>query len=142
MRQALVRWAGGIAFEAQLGSGHTIVMDASREVGGEDRGPRPGELLLAALGGCTGMDIVSILQKMRVDFDRVEVTVEAEAREEYPKYYDRFRVTYRVFGGDVPADKVKRAVQLSEERYCSVGALFSHGAEITHRIEINGEPVE
>ena len=142
MRQALVRWAGGIAFEAQLGSGHTIVMDASREVGGEDRGPRPGELLLAALGGCTGMDIVSILQKMRVDFDRVEVAVEADEREEHPRYFERFRMVYRVFGKDVPADKVKRAVELSETRYCSVAGLFRHGAEITYRIEINGEPVE
>ncbi len=142
MKEALVRWAGKMAFEARTGSGHTVLMDARREVGGEDRGPRPTELLLAALGGCTGIDVVSILQKMRVDFDRVEVAVEADEREEHPRYFERFRMVYRVFGKDVPADKVKRAVELSETRYCSVAGLFRHGAEITYRIEINGEPVE
>lgn len=142
MKEALVRWTGGMAFEARTGSGHTILMDARHEAGGEDKGPRPTELLLAALGGCTGIDIVSILQKMRVDFDRVEIAVEADEREEYPRYFEKFRLVYRVFGKDVPADKVKHAVELSEQRYCSVAGLFRHGAEITYRIEINGQPVE
>ena len=142
MKEALVRWVGGMAFETRTGSGHTVLTDARPEVGGEDRGPRPTELLLAALGGCTGIDVVSILKKMRVDFDRVEVAIEADEREEHPRYFERFRMVYRVFGNNVSADAVKRAVELSETRYCSVAGLFRHGAEISYRIEINGEPVE
>lgn len=142
MKEALVRWSGGMAFEARTGSGHTLLMDARPEAGGENRGPRPTELLLAALGGCTGIDVVSILSKMRVNFDRVEIAVEADEREEHPRYFERFRIVYRVFGADVPADRVKRAVELSETTYCSVAGLFRHGAEISYRIEINGEPVE
>mgnify|MGYP000931697693 FL=1 len=142
MKEALVRWVGGMAFETRTGSGHTVLTDARPEVGGEDRGPRPTELLLAALGGCTGIDVVSILKKMRVDFDRVEVAIEADEREEHPRYFERFRMVYRVFGNNVSADAVKRAVELSETRYCSVAGLFRHGAAISYRIEINGEPVE
>jgi len=142
MKEAVVRWTGGMAFEARTGSGHTLLMDARPEVGGEDKGPRPTELLVAALGGCTGIDVVSILKKMRVDFDRLEIAVEADEREEHPRHFEKFRLVYRVFGPDVPADKVKRAVELSEGRYCSVAGLFRHGAEISYRIEINGKPVE
>ncbi|MBP2020012.1 putative redox protein [Symbiobacterium terraclitae] len=142
MKQALVSWKGGMAFEARTGSDHTVTMDARPEVGGEDRGPRPTELLLAALGGCTGMDVVSILRKMRVPFERVEVAVEADERAEHPRYFERFRLVYRVFGPDVSADQVRRAVELSETRYCSVAGLFRHGAEISYRIEINGEAVD
>jgi putative redox protein len=141
MKEALVTWTGGMAFTAHVGSGHDLVMDARADVGGENKGPRPTELLLAALGGCTGMDVVSILRKMRVEFDRLEVAVEANERTEHPKYFERFRLVYRVDGNAVPADKVKRAVALSESQYCNVAGLFKHGAKIDYRIEINGEPV-
>lgn len=141
MKEALVTWTGGMSFGAHIGSGHDLVMDAREEVGGENKGPRPTELLLAALGGCTGMDVVSILRKMRVEIDRVEVAVEAQERTEHPKHFERFRMVYRFFGADLPADKVKRAVELSETQYCSVAGLFRHGASIGYSIEINGQPV-
>lgn len=142
MKEALVSWTGGMAFNAHVGSGHDLVMDARADVGGENKGPRPTELLLAALGGCTGMDVVSILRKMRVEFDRLDVAVEANERAEHPKYFEDFKIVYRVFGADVPADKVKRAVELSETQYCSVAGLFRHGAKIAYSIEINGQVVE
>lgn len=141
MKEAVVKWTGGMAFEAQLGSGHTLVMDARADVGGANKGPRPTELLVAGLGGCTGMDVVSILNKMRVAFDRVEVAVEADERAEHPKYFEQFRLVYRVFGPDVPPEKVQRAVELSETTYCGVAGLFRHGAKIDYRIEVNGQPI-
>lgn len=141
MKEALVSWTGGMAFNAHTGSGHQVIMDARPEVGGEDKGPRPTELLLAAIGGCTGMDVISILRKMRAEFDRVEVAVEAHEAPEHPKYFTEFKLIYRVFGTDLPEDKVKRAVELSQTRYCSVAGLFRHGASITYTIEINGQPV-
>lgn len=141
MKEAVVSWTGGMAFNGHTGSGHDVVMDARDDVGGENKGPRPTELLLAALGGCTGMDVVSILRKMRVEFDKVEVAVEAHERAEHPKYFERFHLVYRITGANVPADKVKRAVELSETQYCSVAGLFRHGASIDYTIEINGQPV-
>lgn len=142
MKEALVTWTGGMAFSARTGSGHDVVMDARTDVGGENKGPRPTELLLAGLGGCTGMDVVSILRKMRVEFDRLEIAIEADERADHPKQFEHFRMVYRVFGTEVPADKVKRAVELSETTYCSVAGLFRHGAKIEYQIEINGQPVE
>lgn len=141
MKQAMVTWTGGMAFESQTGSGHAVQMDARPDVGGENKGPRPTELLLAALGGCTGMDVVSILRKMRVQFDRFEMAIEADEAEEHPKAFQSFRMVYRLWGADVPADKVKRAVELSQTTYCSVSALFKQGATVTHRLEINDQPV-
>ncbi|MFZ5816790.1 MAG: OsmC family protein [Bacillota bacterium] len=142
MKEALVTWVGGMAFNAHVSSGHDLLMDARPDVGGENKGPRPSELLLAGLGGCTGMDVVSILRKMRVEFDRLEIAIEGDERTEHPKYFDQIRMVYRIFGANVPADKVKRAVELSETTYCTVAGLFRHGAKIEYRIEINGQAVE
>jgi len=141
MKEALVSWTGGMSFRAHLDSGHELVMDARPEVGGEDKGPRPSELLLAALGGCTGMDVVSILRKMRVEFDKVEVAIEADAAPEHPKSFTHFRMVYRVTGAEIDPEKMKKAVELSEEKYCVVAGLFRHGAKLEYRIEINGEPL-
>lgn len=141
MKESLITWMGGMAFNAHTSSAHDVVMDAREEVGGENKGPRPTELLLAGLGGCTGMDVVSILRKMRVEFDRVEIAIEADEATEHPKSFTDFRMTYRVFGADVPTDKVKRAVELSETTYCSVAGLFRQGAKISYTIEINGQVV-
>lgn len=141
MKEAKVTWTGGMSFSAHVGSGHDVIMDARPDVGGENKGARPTELLLAGLGGCTGMDVVSILKKMRVDFDKVEVDVEADERTEYPKHFEQFRLVYRVSGPAVDPEKVKRAVELSETTYCGVAGLFRHGAKITYTIEVNGQPV-
>jgi putative redox protein len=139
MKEALVTWTGGMAFKAQTGSGHDLIMDARAEVGGENKGPRPTELLLAALGGCTGMDVVSILRKMRIEFDRFEMAIEADEAAEHPKAFTTFRLVYRLWGQDVPPEKFKRAVELSQTTYCGVSALYKKGATVEYRLELNGE---
>lgn len=138
LKNATVQWSGGMGFAAHLGSGHTIQLDAAAKVGGEDRGPRPAELILAALGGCTGMDVVSILQKMRIPFKSFEVAVDGDTAAEHPKVYTDIHVRYRIWGDAIPPEKLQRAAQLSQERYCSVSNLLRHGARIHYHYEING----
>lgn len=142
MKEALVTFTGGMSFSGRTGSGHDVMMDAREEVGGENKGPRPTELLLAALGGCTGMDVVSILRKMRVDIDRFEMALEADEGDEHPKAFATFRMVYRLWGQDIPEDKYRRAVELSQTTYCSVSALYKKGASVTYRLELNGTPLE
>lgn len=142
MKEAVVTWSGGMAFTGRTGSGHDVIMDARTDVGGENKGPRPTELLLAALGGCTGMDVVSVLRKMRVEFDKLEMAIEAEEGTEHPKSYTAFRMVYRLWGPNVPADKYRRAVELSQTTYCSVSALYKKGAPVSYRLELNGEPLD
>ncbi|HSG29601.1 MAG TPA: OsmC family protein, partial [Candidatus Krumholzibacterium sp.] len=116
--------------------GHEIVLDASPENGGEDRGPRPKQLMLVALGGCTGMDVVSILKKMHVDVEGFTVSVEGELTDEHPKYYRKIHVIYEFRGAGLPMDKIEKAVSLSEERYCGVSALYRQAVEVTSEIRV------
>ena len=129
------RWLKNMAFETEV-NGHKIILDASADVGGEDLGPRPKLLMLSALGGCTGMDIVSILQKMRVDFDGVNVIVEGDLTDEHPKHFYKLHVIYEITGKDLPLDKIQKAVSLSEERYCGVGAVYRKAMEVTSEIRL------
>ena len=116
-------------------SGHGIVLDAHPNVGGSDTGTRPGELTLIALGSCTGMDVVSILNKMRVQIDSLEIEVKGEAASEHPKIWTEVWVNFKV-RGDVPEDKLRKAIELSRDKYCSVGALFAMAAKVHHDYEI------
>lgn len=141
MKTVSVRWNGKMSFAGHTDSGHDVVMDARPEVGGEDRGPRPSELVLVGLGGCTGMDVVSILTKMRIPFTDFRVDIEADSASEHPKSFTDIRLVYRVWG-DVPAEKFLRAVELSWGTYCSVANLLKKGANLSYRCEINGEPVK
>lgn len=124
-----------MAFDVEV-NGHKFTIDAHSEVGGEDRGPRPKPLLLAALGGCTSMDVVSILRKMRVDFKDVNVQVEGELVDEPPKKYGKIHVIYTFTGKDLPMEKLEKAVNLSEERYCGVSASLKGNVEITSEIKV------
>lgn len=142
MKEAVVTWSGGMAFAGRTGSGHEVVMDARVEVGGEDKGPRPTELLLAALGGCTGMDVVSILRKMRIEFDKLEMAIEAEEGTEHPRAFTSFQMVYRLWGKDVPEASYRRAVELSQSTYCSVSALYKKGASVGYRLELNGQSLD
>lgn len=142
MKEAVVSWSGGMAFTGRTSSGHDVIMDARTDVGGENKGPRPTELLLAALGGCSGMDVVSILKKMRVEFDRFDMAIEADEGTEHPKSFTTFRMVYRLWGTDVPEDKYRRAVELSQTTYCSVSALYKKGAPVTYRLELNGNTLD
>ncbi len=129
------KWIKNMAFETEV-NGHKITMDAAPEVGGENLGPRPKLLMLSALGGCTGMDVVSILRKMRVDFDGVSVKVEGDLTDEHPKHFIKIHVIYEISGKDLPLDKISKAVGMSEEKYCGVSASYRKGMEITSEIRL------
>ncbi|MDY0254434.1 MAG: OsmC family protein [Tenuifilaceae bacterium] len=130
-----IDWQGDMAFETEL-DGHKLVIDASPEVGGGNKGPRPKPLMLVALAGCTGMDVVSILKKMRVELDGLRIWVEAEQTEEHPKHYSEMKIIYEFKGKDLPVDKIEKAVNLSEERYCGVSAVYRKAMPISTEIRI------
>lgn len=129
---------GGMAFEMVLDDHHKIVMDAKEEVGGNDQGPRPKQFLITALTGCSGMDVVSILKKMRVDYDSFIMTVETEASEDHPKVYTKIHIIYKFEGKDLKdnSDKFEKAVNLSHERYCGASAMLSQAADLTHEVKL------
>jgi len=134
-QEVTINWMEKMAFEANI-NGHKIVIDAAEEVGGENRGPRPKPLLLAGLAGCTGMDVVSILKKMRVELKDFSVTVEGDLTEEHPKQFYKMNVIYTFTGKDLPLEKLEKAVSLSEERYCGVSAMYRKAIELTSEIKI------
>lgn len=137
MKTARIVWQGKLAFAVATGSGHSFITDARPEVGGEGRGPLPAELVLVGLIGCTGIDVVSILNKMRVPPERLELSAEGDEQEEHPRRFSRFRITYHV-DGDVPAEKLERAIKLSRERYCVVANLVGPVAPIDLYYVLNG----
>ncbi len=130
-----VTWTQEMSFDAHV-NGHTITIDADEKVGGKDRGPRPKPLTLVSLAGCTGMDVISILTKMRVKPDSFRVEVEGELTEEHPKYYHHIKVYFIFKGKDLPMDKLKKAVNLSETRYCGVTAMLEKVAKMETEIII------
>jgi len=128
-------WKGNMQFEATV-SGHKVVMDATPDSGGEDKGARPKQLMLAALAGCTGMDVVSILKKMRVEVEEFDIDIEAGLTEEHPKYYNKMHIIYKFKGKDLDLEKLKKAVDLSQERYCGVSAAYKKAMELSYEIVI------
>lgn len=135
-QRTISSWQGGLKFETDLGNGHKLVTDAAVEAGGGNEGPPPKILMLNALAGCTGMDAISILKKMRVDVKSFNVIVEADMREEHPKYYEKMHVIYEFTGEDLPLAKLEKAVNLSKERYCGVEAIYKQVIELTHEIKV------
>lgn len=125
-----------MAFEAEIGQ-YKVMMDADEGLGGTGKGPKPKPLLLSALAGCTGMDVVAILKKMQVIFDTFSMSVEGEMTEDHPRYFDRITIIYKFTGKDLPPDKIEKAVHLSQEKYCGISAMLSKAAEITYRVELN-----
>jgi putative redox protein len=122
-------------FNAQV-SGHSVSMDASPEFGGEDAGSRPKELLLAAIAGCSGMDVVELLRKMRVEIQKFDMAVSADVSETHPKVYTRLHIIYTLKGKNIDAAKVRKAVDMSQEKYCGVSAMLRKAMEITYEIKI------
>jgi len=131
--ESTVTWTSGMSFKSEQ-DGHEIILDASKEFGGADNGARPKTLLLTALGGCTAMDVVSILNKMRVDFTGLKIQVSAELTEEHPKVFKSIHVKYVFSGNGLPMDKLEKAVSLSQEKYCGVSAMLIKACPITHEI--------
>jgi putative redox protein len=138
--EAKVVWQDGMAFEAAL-EGHTFTIDAREDVGGRNRGPAPKGLTLVSLAGCTAMDVISILQKMREPVDSFEVATEAVVAEEHPKKILEIVIKYMLTGRKFSKDKVMRAVELSEETYCGVSATLRPGVKLSSEIYINGEKI-
>ncbi|RMF79347.1 MAG: OsmC family protein [Nitrospirae bacterium] len=130
-----VKWVEGMCFLAETGSGHAVVMDTSPEFGGRNLGVRPMELLLVGMGGCTSVDVVSILRKGRFQVLGCEVEVRGERAAEPPKVYTRIHVHYRITGRGIPADRIERAIALSKEKLCSASIMLGKAAEITHDYE-------
>ncbi len=126
-------WLEDLAFDVDL-NGHHIMLDAAPDFGGKNRGPSPKPLLLASLAGCTGIDVVSILKKMRVSIEGMRIDVSATLTEVDPKIYDKIKVIYYFKGKDLPMDKLEHAVQLSEEKYCGVSAMLKKAGLIEYEI--------
>ncbi len=134
--EARVAWAGAMRFVGQADSGHAVVMDTTDKVGGQDSAARPSELLLLGLAGCTGMDVVSILRKKRQRVTGLEVVVRADQAESHPRRFLGFTVEYRISGTGVDPEAVRRAIELSEASYCSVGTTLKAGAPVTSTFTI------
>lgn len=129
------QWKGDLTFEADV-NGHKVVMDANQEAGGNDSGPSPKKLMLVALSGCTGMDVVSILKKMHVDIEKCNIEVQGDVTEVHPKHYFKMHVIYEFTGKDLPIEKLEKAVKMSEDTYCGVEALYRKAIEVTSEIKI------
>jgi len=128
-------WKGNMAFEAEV-NGHKIALDAAEAEGGKDTGARPKPLLLAALSGCSGMDVVSILKKMREPCTWFAMRAEAETGEEHPKKYTKIRLVYQFRKSDnLNPENVRKACSLSQEKYCGVSAMLKDSAPLEWDVE-------
>ena len=134
--ETTVRWLSPMGFVAETGSGHALVLDGAEEFGGRNLGPRPMEMLLAGLGGCTNFDVMLMLKKSRQNITACDVKITAERADNEPKVFTRIHVHFTVSGHEVDEKKVKRAIDLSAEKYCSASIMLGATAEITHDFEI------
>ncbi len=133
--KAQVKLIDKLQFSAVADSNHAIITDAGKDMS-FDQGARPKELVLMGLLGCTGMDVVSLLNKMRVPYVDVIISGEAESTNEHPKYFKKIHIEYKVIGSDIDRAKVEKAITLSQERYCGVSFMLGKAAEITHSLII------
>lgn len=131
-----VRWIEGMRFIGETDSGHLVVMDAPKESGGENLAPSPMTILLTTLGGCTGMDVVSILKKMKEKVANFSIEIGAQRREEHPRIFSEIEMVYKFQGEDLNRENIEKAVKLSFEKYCSVGAILKFSCPVKYRIEI------
>ncbi|MBV8657168.1 MAG: OsmC family protein [Burkholderiales bacterium] len=134
--QARIKWIENVSFLAQSESGHSIVLDGAPSAGGKNLGARPMELVLMGTGGCTAFDVVTILKKGRADIVDVEVALSADRAETDPKVFTRIHMHFTVKGRQLKTEQVKRAIELSAEKYCSASIMLAHSVTITHDFEI------
>ncbi len=133
-REITADWIDGLAFEADL-DGYKVTIDGPEESGGKNRGARPKPFMLLALAGCTGMDVVSILKKMKVNIEGLNIKVEGDMEDEIPKAFLSMHVIYTFKGKELPLDKLEKAVELSKEKYCGVSAVLKKAIPITYEIK-------
>lgn len=138
MSKVHINWEGNMKFVGADDSGIAIPMDASEIYGGQGQGVRPMELMLMSLGGCTGIEVTHILNKMRVTFNDLRIEVTGNRVEDHPKIFGDIKVIYRFTGENVTAEKVNKALQLAEQVYCSAANMMNKVAKITYSFEING----
>ena len=136
LMRARVKWLDHMSFVGESGSGHSVVMDGAPELGGRNLGPRPMEMLLLGLGGCTAFDVIMMLNKARQKVDDCVVELSAERSDQVPKVFTSIHVHFVVTGRDLAESHVKRAVDLSAEKYCSASRMLEKTAKITHDYEI------
>jgi len=133
---ANVTWKNGMSFESSADSGFKLNLGTSEQFGGADDGFRPMELMLISLAGCTGMDVISILQKKRQEVSSFEVKVHAERAQEHPKVFTKLTLEYIVSGKNIDPEAVNRAVELSSTKYCPAQSMLAQAVPITHTITI------
>ncbi len=135
--KATVKWTDGAMFVGETGSGHAVVMDGSPELGGRNLGPRPMEMLLVGTGGCSTYDVMSMLQKSRQKVVDCQVEIEAERADAVPAVFTRIHLHFVVTGIGLKENQVKRAVELSADKYCSASIMLAGaGVQMSHSYEI------
>lgn len=134
--KARVKWVENSMFVAQSGSGHSVVLDGPPEAGGQNLGVRPMEMVLLGLGGCTAFDVVDILRKKRETISDCVIEISAERADTVPKVFTKIHLHYIVRGSNVKDESVKRAVELSAEKYCSVSMMLNKTVAMTHDYEV------
>ncbi|MFK5957277.1 MAG: OsmC family protein [Lutibacter sp.] len=128
-----VSWKGKMLFESVAPEG-SVLIDADEAVGGQGEGLRPKAMMLTSLAGCTAMDVISLLKKMRAEVADFKVEVAANLTDEHPKFYNKVHVTYHFYGSDFKKDKIEKSVNLSVDRYCGVMQMFRQFSELTTEI--------
>lgn len=139
--QCKTEWVQGMTFQNDI-RGHQFKLDAKSEHGGQDSGPTPKEILLAGIAGCSGMDIVSLLKKMRQNFSSVRIETKTNTTEGYPSIFDKVEVEYYIVGEGLASDKVADAVKKSMTKYCGVSAMISKASPIVYKVFVNGQLVD
>lgn len=135
--KSTIRWSGAASFTGETGSGHSVVMDGPPDLGGENKGPRPMEMLLLGLGGCSSFDVMMILQKSRQDVSDCVCEIDAERADAVPAVFTKIHLHFKVSGNELKDSIVKRAVNMSAEKYCSASIMLAAGGvDITHSYEV------
>lgn len=135
--KAYIKSIEGLTLVGKADSGHWVPIDTVRQLNGNEGGTKPMELVLLALGSCTAMDVLSIIKKMRITLDDFKIDIEAENADEHPKVFTKITLNYRFYGQDLDKEKLEKAINLSQDRYCSVSAMLSKTADIEYKILIN-----
>jgi putative redox protein len=135
-KTAVVKHIKGVTFLGKADSNHWVTMDGPEEFGGSNAGTRPKELLLLALGGCTGSDVATILKKKKIILDGFEMNISADVQETHPQVYTKINLEYVFYGKEISKEAVERAIELSLKSYCSVTAMLKNSVEINHSYKI------
>ncbi len=131
-----VKWEGNVKLVAENDKGNKVAMEPGAKHGGTGQYPTPLELVAMAHGGCTGIDIILLMKKMRVELETLEIDVETKRRTEPPEYYEEIKLTYVMSGKGLTEENAMRAAQLSNEKYCSVGAMLGAKAKISYAVKV------